>query len=738
MTTNYPTSLDADRNWTGTDYQDTIDHAGGHNDDRDAIVAIETQLGLPAVDVGETDAGSLSKLPALSHGLTDSQIIAALRSALIDRGDLRPSVVDEDTRVVGAWLASEVDSEQDDVLPNQAKTPTLGPLMPGSTHGLYFGTKGSEDALLMDQRSVACRVKSTVPTLATSTQWVVVAKVDNDDNDHRRIWTTTAGYGYAHSSKKIAFYDGTTAHLASSTTETLIGVTRGTPYWARWKANGTALTVDVSADGATWTNAITATMSAGVSLGGLTIDIGSSSTSTFPFYGWYYSLTVRDGDESAPVAMRWTPDLHPAGSRADTDTATDPMGNTWTITRPSTADSNDPTRVSYSGTEKLYLPGTSGNYASVPDSAANSITGDLDLRFFGTPDDYTPSSKAALIAKWVGTGNQRSFMLQLDTTGLPKLLWTEDGVTVKARTCDAAWTSGYIRGVLDVDNGSSGHTARFYTSADGLSWTQLGSDQSGSGTTSIFDSTADVEVGTYEAGTAYLFVGEIEKAEVRDGIDGPIASRISAADAADGSATSWTDSVTGETVTVHRGSSGQVTAIVTEDVVLTNGSTYLECLYDPALTVGSGESLTAILVERHWNQVDYARFVGFSDSSTSDGWRIESQGAGVEGLYMRIDDGTTIDWIGDSGSATYTAGARAVQEITAFSGDSEAWVDATTTDSSSTSFGTLDPGSDVDLRVSSDQAGTAAAMEFMALVILKSAARTTDPEAKAAYNELKV
>ncbi len=736
MTTNYPTSLDADRNWSGTDYQDTIDHAGGHNDDRDAIVAIETQLGLPAVDVGETDAGSISKLPALSHGLTDSQIIAALRSALIDRGDLRPSVVDEDTRVVGAWLASEVDSEQDDVLPNQAKTPTLGPLMPGSTHGLYFGTKGSEDALLMDQRSVACRVKSTVPTLATSTQWVVVAKVDNDDNDHRRIWTTTAGYGYAHSSKKIAFYDGTTAHLASSTTETLIGVTRGTPYWARWKANGTALTVDVSADGATWTNAITATMSAGVSLSGLTIDIGSSSTSTFPFYGWYYSLTVRDGDESAPVAMRWTPDLHPAGSRADTDTATDPMGNTWTITRPSTADSNDPTRVSYSGTKKIYLPGTAGNYASVPDSAANSITGDIDLRFFGTPDDYTPGVNEAFMSK-DGGASVAGWLFYLLTSGVLGFNFF-DGTATRYIVSTAALSTSAVgaRVTLDVDNGAGGATVRFYETTDGSTWVQLGSDVVSSGVPSPTDSTKDIIVGNRLAADM-PYTGQFEKAEIRDGIDGPIASRISAADAADGSATSWTDSVTGETVTVNRGSSGQVTAIVTEDVVLTNGSTYLECLYDPALTVGSGESLTVVLVERHWNSISYARFVAFKSGAPTNGWLVLNFGTTAD-RYFEIGDGVNARTPG-SGNADAVLGHRSVYSGSAISGDLKAWADGATDTSGTGTFGTADPGSSVDLKVGYPTvSGNGMPFEFFGLVILKSTARTTDAEAKAHYNELKV
>jgi len=84
---------------------------------------------------------------------------------------------------------------------------------------------------------------------------------------------------------------------------------------------------------------------------------------------------------------------------------------------------------------------------------------------------------------------------------------------------------GAVRAILDVDNGAAGRTARFYTasSVDGP-WTQLGADVVAGGTTSIFNGTGVLEIGTYDNGlvVAGSTSMTVHAAQVRNSIDGTV------------------------------------------------------------------------------------------------------------------------------------------------------------------------------------------------------------------------
>lgn len=189
------------------------------------------------------------------------------------------------------------------------------------------------------------------------------------------------------------------------------------------------------------------------------------------------------------------------------------------------------------GTTYLYLPGTlgpGGSAATAPDSAPLSITGDLDLRVEFYCDD-TRNLGPVPIAKWTETGDQRSYAVEIfgDHVGI---IWSTDGTTgtLHSHVADERipdFTGPVrmaIRATLDVDNGAGGNTGTFYTadSIDGP-WTQLGTPQVfGGGTTSIFDSTAIVQVGNINfSGTRdddLPFIGRIYAVEIRSGIDGTV------------------------------------------------------------------------------------------------------------------------------------------------------------------------------------------------------------------------
>lgn len=195
----------------------------------------------------------------------------------------------------------------------------------------------------------------------------------------------------------------------------------------------------------------------------------------------------------------------------------------------------------YSYEDFLFLDGTSGNYASTPDAASLDIVGDIDLRVRVAMDDWTPAAESTLIAKYTATGNQRSYALAVTTTGALIMRWSEDGTVEKSKTSSVvnSFTNGtthWVRATLDVNVGGTDAAVDFYTSEDGSTWTALGTQQLNGATTSIFASTAVLELGSQTAGTVNRLAGKIFRAQVLTGIGGtavasPIASTTSITDA---------------------------------------------------------------------------------------------------------------------------------------------------------------------------------------------------------------
>src|SRR3990167_5666653 len=175
----------------------------------------------------------------------------------------------------------------------------------------------------------------------------------------------------------------------------------------------------------------------------------------------------------------------------------------------------------------LYLPGVAGNYVSTPDSAALSITGDIDIRVKVALDDWTPAANTCLLGKYVAAGSNISYLFYVGTSGLFRFQWTTNGTTASVvnSTVANSITNGatkWGRVTMDVDNGVVGNDVKFYTSDDGASWTQLGATVTTAGVTSIYDGTASVAIGAIDSGVSMLLAGNVYYAEIRNGIDGTI------------------------------------------------------------------------------------------------------------------------------------------------------------------------------------------------------------------------
>ncbi|MET8475438.1 hypothetical protein ABZY90_19520 [Streptomyces sp. NPDC006422] len=195
---------------------------------------------------------------------------------------------------------------------------------------------------------------------------------------------------------------------------------------------------------------------------------------------------------------------------------------------------NTPCRVSVNiGSVALDLPGAANDYATTPDAAALDITGDIDIRFDATLDNWMladyPSAGIADIGRTELIGksatSQVSWNLFVRRSRL-YLVWSENGTTLKTATStlDLPLTSSgrlAVRATLDVNNGASGHDVIFYTAPTmSGTWTKLGATVTGSGTTSIHSGTADLRIGSIST-TAYdEAIGLVHAVQVLNGIGG--------------------------------------------------------------------------------------------------------------------------------------------------------------------------------------------------------------------------
>jgi hypothetical protein len=215
---------------------------------------------------------------------------------------------------------------------------------------------------------------------------------------------------------------------------------------------------------------------------------------------------------------------------------------------------NTPIRISVmAGPVALDLPGAkvgvAGGYATTPDNAALDITGDLDIRFDATLTNWITSGAGAsteLCGKFNFTGGSKSWILMV-RDGALRLEWSVDGTNILSATSTvdiAVPAHGHlaVRATLDVNNGASGNTTTFYTS-DSITgtWTQLGNAIVQSGTTSIFNSTAALEVGTVSTLGFQVCAGRVHKFELRNGIAGTVVANPDFTAQASGT-TSFTDS----------------------------------------------------------------------------------------------------------------------------------------------------------------------------------------------------
>ncbi|MCX5197231.1 hypothetical protein OOK31_25590 [Streptomyces sp. NBC_00249] len=225
---------------------------------------------------------------------------------------------------------------------------------------------------------------------------------------------------------------------------------------------------------------------------------------------------------------------------------------------------NTPIRLTHDGADvALYLPTGTAGRAATPDHASLDVTGDLDLRVEVTPSAWggvTTSGAWELAGKY-GLAGQRSWLWDFTDLGKVQFFWSVDGTAlVNDITPSISLPVGSraaLRVTLDVNNGAGGYTVTHYTAASIAGpWTQFSQTVTTSGTTSIFNSTASVEVGDV------AWVGFADRSrrfhafEMRNGIGGSVVANPVFTAQASGT-TSFTDAA-GRTWTTADG--GEITS----------------------------------------------------------------------------------------------------------------------------------------------------------------------------------
>lgn len=224
---------------------------------------------------------------------------------------------------------------------------------------------------------------------------------------------------------------------------------------------------------------------------------------------------VATGSSFNPVSDWSLPPLH-AFSTADSYWI--PPADTGSVS--SWRNAGSAVKGAYIGAKGLVLPGLITDYATTPDSAALDITGDITIVADVTATDWTPAANSSPIGKTDGSGLDASWAMTVTTTGYLRLYWTTDGstTTTKDSTVPLNVENGTRQRIgitLDVDNGASGHDVKFWTSSDGVTWTQLGSTVTTAGTTSIYSGPDPVWFGR---ASTNLWSGTIHRAKIYSGI----------------------------------------------------------------------------------------------------------------------------------------------------------------------------------------------------------------------------
>lgn len=276
------------------------------------------------------------------------------------------------------------------------------------------------------------------------------------------------------------------------------------------------------------------------------------------------------------------------------------------------ADTNDPVVLDHDGEHYVYFPRAAGNYLSVPDESALDLTGDSEQVAYVDLEDLPVGQ--------VFTGKlNTAWEFRITSAGLLRIFINNTGYD--STTSVSGGQSLWIKATHRKSDGRIQFFTAAAQDAEPTSWTQLGSDVSGP-TAATATNTSPVFIGSRNASSAPLG-GRIRRVIIRDAIDGTAVLDVNppvdidTSTDPDAGQTSFT-ATTGQTVTVNRGTSGLVTAVVTRPVLLFDGTddyAQLPASDTPVVTETTGAFTVAILYRTHRTHSAFLRLLSFEASN---------------------------------------------------------------------------------------------------------------------------
>jgi len=333
------------------------------------------------------------------------------------------------------------------------------------------------------------------------------------------------------------------------------------------------------------------------------------------------------------------------------------------------SNTNEPLQLTHSGENYLYLPGVSGNNATVPDSVALSITGDIDLRVRVAMDDWTPSTTMNLLGKRDGgSAATAAYEFILTTSGTLRIQWydTNTGgfrsLTSSVATGVADQTDKWVRVTLDVDNGATQCAAAFSTSTDGSTFTALGTTQTSGGVAAISAAAVALAIGEQGSLGGVSAAGKFYRAQVLNGIGGTVVldANFTTGITSGAQATFTESSSNAATVTINRSASGRKSVAVVRSVYLLGTDDYFEVADNALLDFANGDDFTIAAVLRAWGTTADDTIIAkkTSTAAATVGYALEmSTSSATTG---RLSDGTTQH---SPTATTRTAGALTMLSV---------------------------------------------------------------------------
>ena len=396
------------------------------------------------------------------------------------------------------------------------------------------------------------------------------------------------------------------------------------------------------------------------------------------------------------------------------------------------AGSDDPTYLSFEGTQYVYAPGTAGNVIETPSSTQNQVTSQtLDLRVRVSLTDYTQASRQTLLAKWQTSNRGWSFQWDNLTAASPRLsFWASaDGTTYTAATATAAIpfanNSTYWLRAL-----KSGTTVTFFyapdQSVEPSAWTAVGAAQTVPAT--MYASTAPLTVGAQATGVSPL-TGRVYTSVVRTGTTTAVANRFDPA-SCDQYALVCAGA-NGESWNITRATSGAQVALVTRPTLLLSSATQssLRTASSSTLDIGSSADITVVLVARVYNTPSNSYLVGRLDPAqgSTPGWALKT--TGVQGQVEATATSSTATLAYAQNALTSGKASTLVARFEPGFKRVTSWVDSTkVTSTGSVSWSGISSTLPLIVGASANPASATAAsdIQFYALAVFPFALSDTD------------